>query len=234
MKTTFALCVAFLTFVGITKAVQPDNKAPQVLIEAKFIDFGEEAKDLLATLGATRQSTSVAGLLYDDQLRTLWKGLERTKGVDVLSSPRVITLSGQEAKIEIGREFAYKDGEGKAATKNLGTTLTMLPKVTGEDQIGLALSSRIVGFEGGPKHANGLEQPIFSVRKVTANVSMTSGHTVVLRFPSTPNEQTVEDRSPEGVITKTENVTRHTMLFVTARLVAPGSSQTVEGHSETK
>ena len=228
MKTTLSLCIVFLTFLGITKAAPPDNNGPQVLIEAKFIEAGEEAKDLLAPFAATGASSSVGGMLNEGQLSALLKKIEATRRVDVLSTPRVTTRSGQEAKIEIGREFAYKDGEGKAATKNLGIKLTLLPKVTGENQIDLNLSPQIVEFEGFLKHASGVEQPIFRERKVTANVSMTSGQTVVLRFPATSTKQTTEDRSAGSVTTKTENVTTHTMVFVTARLVDPATGKPVD------
>lgn len=146
----------------------------------------------------------------------------------MLAVPRVTSLSGREAKIEIGREFKYKGAEGKTTTKNLGTKLTLLPKVTGEDQIDLALSPQISEFEGFLKHSNGVKQPIFSERKLTANVSMTSGQTVVLEFPAHSAKQTTEDRSAGRVITKTKNMTRYTMVFVTARLIDSGSGKPVD------
>jgi type II secretory pathway component HofQ len=167
-------------------------------------------------------------MLNDVQFSTFLKKVEGAKGVDMLAAPRVTTRSAQEAKIEIGSEFAYKDAEGKAATKQIGTMLTLLPKVTGGNQIDLDISPQIVEFEGILKHASGVEQPIFRERKVTANVSMTSGQTVVLGFPATSTKQTTKDRSAGSVTTKTENVTTHTMVFVTARLVDPATGKPVD------
>jgi beta-lactamase regulating signal transducer with metallopeptidase domain len=224
MKTTLSLCIALLTFLGITKAAPPNGKAPEVLIEAKFIEVGEEAKDLLAPFAATGQSPSVGGMLNDEQLRTLWKKIEAAKGVDVLSTPRVTTRSGQEAKIEVGREFAYKDADGKPATKQLGAMLTLLPKITGEHEIDLNVSPQIVALEGMVKDAkSGGEQPVFNERKASARVTMASGQTVVLGLPPTSTKQTIEEREAGRISTKTENVTRHTMVFLTARLIDPAA-----------
>jgi beta-lactamase regulating signal transducer with metallopeptidase domain len=227
MKTTLSLGIALLTFLGITKAAPPDNNAPQVLIEAKFIEVGEEAKDLLAPFEHAAASSSVSGMLNDVQFSAFLKKVEGAKGVDMLAAPRVISRSGQEAMSEISREFAYKDSEGKAASKNLGTKLTLLPKVTGEDQIDLNLSPQIVEFEGFLKHASGVEQPIFRERKVTANVSMFSGQTVALRFPAASTKQTMVERTGGTVTQKTEDVIRHTVVFVTARLLDSASGKPV-------
>ncbi len=228
MKTTLSLCIVLLTFLGVTKAAPPDNNAPQVLIEAKFIEVSEEAKALLAPFDTAAASSSVGGMLNDVQFSAFLKKVEGAKGVDMLAAPRMTTRSGQEAKIEIGREFAYKDAEGKPAAKQVGTTLTVVATKNGEDQIDLNLSPQIVEFEGFLKHASGVEQPIFRERKVTGNVSIISGQTVVLCFPATSTKQTTEDRSAGSVTTKTENVTTHTMVFVTARLVDPATSKPVD------
>ena len=227
MKTTLSLGIALLTFLGITKAAPPDNNAPQVLIEAKFIEVGEEAKDLLAPFAATGKSPSVSVMLNDEQLSTLWKKIETTKGVDVLSMPRVTTRSGQEAKIEVGREFAYKDDSGKPATKQLGTVLTLLPKITGEHEIDLDVSPQIVELEGMVKLESGVERPVFKERKATVSVAMMSGQTVALGLPSASTKQTTEDRSAGHVTSKTEDVIRHTVVFVTARLLDPASGKPV-------
>ena len=115
------------------------------------------------------------------------------------------------------------DADGKASTKQLGIKFTLLPKVTGEDRIDLHVAPQITGFDGFMNHATGVKQPIFSERKLTANVSITSGQTVVLGFPAHSAKQTTEERSAGRITTKTENVNRHTMVFVTARLVDPAT-----------
>jgi|UniRef100_UPI00378414E5 beta-lactamase regulating signal transducer with metallopeptidase domain len=229
MKTTLSLSIALLTFLGITKAAPPDKNAPQMLIEAKFIEVTDGATDLLDSFATTGKSPSVSGMLNDEQLSALWKKIETTKGVDVLSMPRVTTRSGQEARIEIGREFAYKDATGKPATKQLGTTLTMVATKGGENDIDLELSPQIVELEGMIKDAkSGVEQPVFKERKATASVTMMPGQTVVLGLASTSTKQNTEDRSAGRVTAKTENVTRHALVFVTARLFNPATGKPVD------
>ena len=230
MKTTLSISIAFLTFLGITKATTTDNNAPRVLTEARFIEFSEEAKALLTPFDTTAVSSNVIGMLNDVQFSAFLKKLEGAKGVDVLAVPRVTNLSGQEGKIETGREFAYMDADGKASTKQLGIKFTLLPKVTGEDRIDLHFAPQITGFDGFMNHATGVKQPIFSERKLTANVSITSGQTVVLGFPAHSSKQTTEERSAGRITTKTENVTRHTMVFVTVRLVDSATGKPVDPH----
>jgi hypothetical protein len=228
IKTTLSLGIALLTFLGITKAAPPDNNAPQILIEAKFIEVSDGAKDLLAPFATTGTKPSVGGMLNDDQLSALWKKIEQAKGVDVLSMPRATTRSGQKAMSEISREFAYKDAEGKLATKQLGTTLTVIATKSGENDIDLELTPQIIELKSMIKDAkSGVEQPVFSERKASASVTMMSGQTVVLGLPSTSTKQTMVERTGGTVTQKTEDVIRHAVVFVTARLVDPASGKPV-------
>ena len=50
---------------------------------------------------------SVAGVFTDPQFQVVVRALNQSKGVDLLSAPRVTTKSGQKATIEIIREFLY-------------------------------------------------------------------------------------------------------------------------------
>jgi len=50
---------------------------------------------------------SMAGVFTDPQFQLVIRALNQKKGVDLLSSPRVTTKSGNRAKIEIIREFRY-------------------------------------------------------------------------------------------------------------------------------
>lgn len=50
---------------------------------------------------------SAAGVFTDPQFQVVMRALNQKKGVDLLSSPRVTTKSGQKAVIEIIREFRY-------------------------------------------------------------------------------------------------------------------------------
>jgi len=229
MKAMLSLCLALPALLSIARAEPPDKNPSQLMIEAKFIEVSDAATDVLAPFAATGATPSVSGTLKQDQFSTLWKKIETTKGVDILSMPRVTTLSGREAKIETGSEFAYTDASGKPATKQLGTLLKLLPKMDSGNDIDLEVSLQIVGLEGINKEANsGLVQPVFRERSAVVRVTLSSAQTVVIGLPPSSTKQKNQESSHDGVITKAKDTTSHTMVFVTASLVTAATGKPLE------
>ena len=89
-----------------TNPLTAGNRSGQGAISASAIDallFG-------ATGGATKLAPAIgaiAGVFTDPAFQVVIRALNQKKGVDLLSSPRVTTKSGQRAVIEIIREFKY-------------------------------------------------------------------------------------------------------------------------------
>jgi general secretion pathway protein D len=142
-------------------------------------------------------------------------------------------------------------------TRNTGVTLEVEP-VVGPDgvTIDLNLVPQVVEFEGfinygSPINAVGvntvagisvsapvlltenvINQPVFSTRKVTTNVSVWDGQTVVLGGLMREDVQKTEDKTPIigdipliGRLFRTnvdQHIKRNLVIFVTARLVTPG------------
>jgi general secretion pathway protein D len=50
---------------------------------------------------------ALSGVFTDPQFQVVLRGLNQSKGVDVLAAPTVITKSGQRANITVSREFRY-------------------------------------------------------------------------------------------------------------------------------
>ncbi len=50
---------------------------------------------------------SLAGVLTDPQFQVVWRGMAQKTGVDLMTRPSVITKSGQQATVEVVREFIY-------------------------------------------------------------------------------------------------------------------------------
>jgi general secretion pathway protein D len=79
---------------------------------------------------------------------------------------------------------------------------------------------------------NVINQPVFSTRKVTTNVSVWDGQTVVLGGLMREDVQKTEDKTPIigdipliGRLFRTnvdQHIKRNLVIFVTARLVTPG------------
>ena len=81
------------------------NRSGNLAISANAIDAL-----LFPTTGATSLAPGIFGLsgvFTDPQFQLVIRALNQKKGVDLLSSPRVTTKSGQRAVIEIVREFRY-------------------------------------------------------------------------------------------------------------------------------
>ena len=116
---------------------------------------------------------SMAGVFTDPQFQVVMRALNQKKGVDLLSSPRVTTKSGQQATIEIVREFKYpteysppqvptSSGSGSASiiavtpttptafeVRNTGVSLEVEPVVGADGStIDLNLVPQVTEFDG--------------------------------------------------------------------------------------
>jgi general secretion pathway protein D len=155
-------------------------------------------------------------------------------------------------------------------TRNTGVTLEVEP-VVGPDgtTIDLNLVPQVVEFEGFINYgspinavgvntvggANGISvstpvlltenvinQPVFSTRKVTTNVSVWDGQTVVLGGLMSENVQKTEDKTPIigdipliGRLFRTnadQHIKTNLVIFVTAHLITPGGQPLNEAEEE--
>lgn len=156
MKAALLIGIMLLTFLGVTQADTPvpDPKAPHIHIQSRFVEITEKlpaptGRELLpAPLDQAKSASGVIGTLADPLYQVLIRGLSQRKGVDLLSTPTVTTRSGQQARIELVREFTYPDKRNKPLTEDVGVTLVVTPKVTAGDQIAVELSPKVVEFEG--------------------------------------------------------------------------------------
>jgi len=88
-----------------TNPVTAGNRSGGNAISANAIDGL-----LFGARGATAVAPGIAalsGVFTDPQFQLVIRALNQKKGIDLLSSPRVTTKSGQRAVIEIIREFRY-------------------------------------------------------------------------------------------------------------------------------
>jgi general secretion pathway protein D len=280
------------------------NRSGSLAISANAIDallFGGAGTSAIAP-----GIFSLVGARTDPQFQLVMRGLDQKKGVDLLSAPRVTTKPGQQAVIEIIREFRYptefeqpqipqnfggnnNNGGGGLAgllggggggsfpvtpttpttfeVKNTGVTLQVEPQI-GPDgySIDMNLAPQVVEFEGFINYGspiqststnalgqqvvnvitpNVINQPIFATRKVTTNVTVFDGATVVLGGLVREDVQSVEDKTPiigdvplVGRLFRSkvdQHIKRNLIIFVTAKLVNPaGDLVTSEDEIEEK
>jgi general secretion pathway protein D len=147
---------------------------------------------------------SVAGVFTNPQFQVILRALSQKKGIDLVSAPKVTTLSGNKAKIEIVREFKYPDPSSftppqlSPSTGSLyapvvpntptaflttptGITLEVTPTVDTRDNytIDLQLEPRVIEFDGFINYGS----PIYaSVQYSTPLLALPS-----TTFEATPN-----------------------------------------------
>jgi len=248
-------------------------------------------------IGPAPALLSIAGIFTNPQFQVVLRALNQSKGVDLVTSPKVTTKSGQKATIEIVREFLYPSeydlpqvsaAAGAQFTpvvptsptafemRPLGVTLEVEPTV-GPDgyTIELRLAPRVVEFDGfinygspinasvagiisisiGPPSVvllgpgtqivateNVINQPVFSVREVTTQVSVLDGQTVVLGGLMREDVQKVEDKVPilgdiplAGRLFRTtseQHFKRNLIIFVTVGLLDPAGQPLIRADEE--
>jgi RNA polymerase sigma factor (sigma-70 family) len=118
---------------GILFAVPTrDGDAGQILIESRILEVTDEA---MAKLGLDRfntdgQETAQGGIITPEVYKQLIAAAEATAGVDVLSAPRVSTLSGRQARISVTDSHQTPSGEAYTT----GPTLDLLPTISADGQ----------------------------------------------------------------------------------------------------
>ncbi|MCX6968735.1 MAG: type II and III secretion system protein [Verrucomicrobia bacterium] len=278
------------TPVGATSSTQgpitSGNRSGTRAISVNAVDgllFG-------SPLGPAPAVLALAGVFTNPQFQVVMRALNQSKGVDLVSAPKVTTKSGQRATIEIVREFRYPseyDLPQVSSTTGLtqftpvtpttptafemkptGITLEVEPTV-GPDgyTIELVLAPRVIEFDGfinygSPINANiqyyelgvllaqrtivvtdnTINQPVFSTREVTTQVSVYDGQTVVLGGLMREDVQKVEDKVPilgdipiAGRLFRTsadQHVKRNLIMFVTANLIDPAGQPLIRSDAE--
>ena len=237
--------------------------------------------------GAAPGILSVAGVFTNPQFQVILRALSQQKGIDLVSSPKVTTKSGQRATIEIIRDFRYPtefeppqlsatngsqftpvvpNSPSAWETKPTGITLEVEPTVGPDNYtIELVLAPRVIEFDGfinygSPINAtlqyndpliliplpsatfqvtpNTINQPVFSTREVTTQVSVYDGQTVVLGGLMREDVQKVQDKVPilgdiplAGRLFRSnadQHIKRNLVMFVTAGLMDPAGQPIIK------
>jgi hypothetical protein len=102
--------------------------------------------------------------------------LAKTKGIDILSAPRVTTAPSQAATIEVTQNLAAPDG----SVVPLGITLTITPTLTEKGNI--AFKGKATDrFKHGQREQEALSVLAFVAREIHFKGVTTSGSTVLLK-----------------------------------------------------
>jgi type IV pilus assembly protein PilQ len=156
---------------------------------------------------------------------------------EVISTPRVITANGKQALIEQGREIPFQTTEGgnqnaSVSFKKAVLSLSVTPQITPDNRIlmDLDVTNDTVG-ENVPV-AGGGTAPSIDTRRVTTQVLVRTGDTIVLGGVFEQSNSEARSKVPLlgdipllGALfrnTTRESIKRELLIFVTPRMIQEG------------
>ena len=242
MKLMTLALTALLTFLGITRAATESPAGPEIRLVARFIEIRgeknnptsaeESLKKLLADLAKTDPAPGpIRAQLNDSDNQLLLRQLSAMKGVDLMAVPSMVTRSGQRASVEISREFLDAANEPIEGPK-VGVTMDVLPTLTSAGSMELAISSKIVEFDGFVDGPNAEKKPVFNERKGEAKTTVEPGQTVLLDIGARSDSQEVIEEDADGKVLsqRLDHYTRYAFVLVTASMskAEPKASQKLD------
>ncbi len=175
------------TFFGIGGATSPVsiNSAGNHIAPSANFQSNNFAVNLPTTLSdapVSSMSLAIGNVLANYNLDLKLTAGEVEGYSKVLSSPRVITLDNEPAKIESGQEIPYQESAGASGAtsvsfKNATLSLEVTPHITNNNQIIL----KIKVSKDSPDFAHAVNgEPPINTNTVDTTVVLSNGQTVVL------------------------------------------------------
>jgi general secretion pathway protein D len=111
---------------GLRDSTAIQGNAVEALLAASGFGTAASSSDQIGT---------IRGILTNPQFQVIIKALSQKQSADVLTSPKVVTISGQQAQIRVAQEFIYPTTfstatiqQGQAANSVVGSTpATIVP-----------------------------------------------------------------------------------------------------------
>jgi len=161
----------------------------------KFSGFGQPHQ-LISTLGGTGIGTS--GLNYTilnaaGATRAVLNAFATDNRVKVLSSPKLLSRSGGEARIQVGAQVPIVTSQGTSSQlqtqgtsailqsiqyRDTGVILTLKPTIYAGNQINLDIKQEV--SEAVPNNTSGLSTPVINNRTISTQLSLHDGTTVLI------------------------------------------------------
>jgi general secretion pathway protein D len=190
----------------------------QVLVEATIVEislegnlkygvqwnlFGLATKDQRSqfTLGSGDSLANSVGLSFPgfnwavisrpDTIRATLSALAQDNLVNVLSSPSVMVLDNQTAKIQVGKEVPIATTQQQGLSdidrvvntieyRPTGVMLSVKPRVTPGGLVQMEIEQEVSTVDAAGSGGSTLESPTFSTRNITSSVAVRSNQAVVL------------------------------------------------------
>lgn len=227
---------------GFEKELNALNEPPQqVVIEVKWADI---ASKTATTVPLPPTTNGAKFLLTAGQTKAFIAQLEQKDGVDLLSAPKVTTLSGREAEISVqevktvvtGKTPATESSPETVQYVNLetGPKIRLLPTVskTEENAIHIKASPQVVEFLG---YVEGKDPtPLIRTNSATGAATLWDGQTFGMSLGTITNITRMSDKVPVlgdiplvGRFFRSENANTnvaHRIVLITPRLIDPAGN----------
>jgi type II secretory pathway component GspD/PulD (secretin) len=171
-----------------------DKAAPQILIESQVVEISESG---LTNLGVnwdvvqngirfSAKPNSSDSLLTKDYLATI-KMLATEGKANVLANPRITTLDGNTAQINIGSRIPYAVPVSSGSTTvrwaieyiDAGVSLKITPQIGAQGSITTAIEPEVSAISEWRTTAAG-EFPVISTRNAAATIRVQDGETIAI------------------------------------------------------
>jgi type II secretory pathway component GspD/PulD (secretin) len=148
-----------------------------------------------STAGGLIPST---GFLTADGLKAVISFMNQSLDAQIMSTPRIVTLDNETASIEVTRQFPIinfgggtqnSSGSSSVTYSNVGTILQVTPRISANDKIWLKVSPEVsshfsdttITIPGNAQNPSfSFPVPIFDVRRLTTQVLIPNGNTLVM------------------------------------------------------
>jgi type II secretory pathway component GspD/PulD (secretin) len=238
----------------VEQVIQVLNQpAQQVNIRAKFVEMpNDQVPALLGdiTITTNREEAST-GILTAPQARRLFKQLEQTKGVEILTAPDVTTVSGRQAQLQTVEIRTIVTGAVPVVTNGVttnifqtsalpyGPSLDVVPYVAADGYtVQLTLIPTVSEFLGYEKPDPALLQfassnsvskelplPYYRMRHATTSVAVWDGQTVMIGGMASEtvrhNPDGTESRKASPELDKIKQL----FVFITPTLIDPAGNR---------
>jgi cell division protein FtsL len=170
----------------LPKAVQsetnslPDAKIIQIHLRTQFVSLPSEALQALGVAWMPDAQGIKTGFLAGQQFKVINEAFQGASDVNVMSTPQVVTINGEQAEISATRAypvFPVGDTNENASVNytNIGVYLNVRPYFsTNSSTFNLNLNAKLTQLYGDPS------QPDVQTIQITNQVTLSPGQTVVM------------------------------------------------------
>jgi len=161
--------------------------------------FGDSALSSLGGLGIR-----VVSMGANVDVRAIIQALASRTKVKVLSTPRILALNNEEARILVGSEVPFTQStrtgldvvvDQTVQFRNVGTQLTIVPTVNKDRYVTFRILQEVSALTAQTIQA-ALNAPVISTREVETSAIVRSGSTIIIGGLISESEQTIQSGVP--------------------------------------